>query len=319
MEPFLLQPACKDYLWGGTRLKTEYNKQCDLVPLAETWECSIHPDGPSVVRNGEFKGQSLSDVLKVHPEFIGEKAEGIFSILVKLIDAKQNLSVQVHPGDAYAREHEGDNGKTEMWYVLDADDGAQLVSGFAHNVTAKQLRESINDGNLSKHLQKVSVHKGDVFFIPAGTIHAIGGGIMIAEIQESSNITYRVYDYDRKDRDGNRRPLHFDKAIDVLDIKKADEVRQKPRLIRYFPGCAREILCRCQYFETERIQISMATSFSVRETSFQVILCLEGCGGIETGNSYKPLRFKKGDCVFLPAGIGRCHVVGNLELLKIRC
>lgn len=322
MEPMLLKPEGKDYLWGGTRLRTEYNKQINLTPLAETWECSVHPDGPSLVTNGEFAGMTLDKVLATHPEYMGSKIdpESGFPILVKFIDAEKDLSVQVHPSDEYAREHEHQNGKTEMWYVMNAQPGASLVCGFAHDVTAEQLRKAIETGTLSKHLQKTPVHKGDVFFMPAGTIHAIGAGALIAEIQENSNVTYRVYDYDRVDKNGQKRELHFDKAVEVLDMKASDTMGQKPRMVHYYPGCSREVLCRCKYFETERIQVTKGFAFSVLDTSFQVLLCLEGSGGIEVNDgTQRPVRFSKGDCIFLPANLGRCHVIGEATLLKVRC
>jgi mannose-6-phosphate isomerase len=274
-----------------------------------------------MVANGEFSGQTLDKVLEAHPEFLGDRVdakEGL-PILVKLIDAERDLSVQVHPDDDYALKHENQKGKTEMWYVLDAKPGATLVHGFAHNVTEHQLKNAIKTGTLSKHLQKVKVNKGDLFYIPAGTVHAIGAGILIAEIQENSNVTYRVYDYDRVDKDGNKRELHIDKAVSVMDMKSGAEVRQQPRIIKYYPGCSREMLCRCKYFEVERIQVSKGFSFSVTDSSFQVLLCLDGNGGIETAENNKPLRFSKGDCLFLPSGIGRCYVLGDTTLLKIRC
>lgn len=315
MEPMLLSPAGKDYLWGGIRLKTEFEKDLPLTPLAETWECSIHPDGPSTVRNGTYAGRKLANVLREHPEYLGKRVSGELPVLVKLIDAEQDLSVQVHPNDEYARAHENDNGKTEMWYVLDAKPGARLVHGFSHDVTAEQLKVAIEDGTLSKHLQYVPVKKGDVFFIPPGTIHAIGAGVLLAEVQESSNITYRVYDYNRRDK---KRPLHFDKAVEVLNMQPEGDVRQKHRLTRYYPGCSREILGRCEFFELERIQVTKGFSFTVSENSFQILLCIDGDGGLETPELRRPLRFKKGDCLFLPAGIGRCYILGATTLLKIR-
>lgn len=321
-EPMLLRPAGKDYLWGGTRLKTEYNKEIDMEPLAETWECSVHPDGPSRIVTGRYKGWTLDKVLQEHPEFMGTKVDhnSGFPVLMKFIDAAGDLSVQVHPDDEYAREHEHQNGKTEMWYVMDARPGAKLVCGFAHDVTEEQLRCGVEEGDLSKHLQKVDVYKGDVFFIPAGTVHAIGAGILIAEIQENSNLTYRVYDYDRVDRNGKKRELHFDKAMEVLNRKAGADVRQKPRIMHYYPGCSRELLCRCKYFETERIQMVREFSFSVLQTSFQVLLCLEGSGSVEVeGEGPEKILFSKGDCIFLPAGLGRCHVAGKAAMLKVRC
>lgn len=321
-EPMLLRPVGKDYLWGGTRLKTEYNKEIDMEPLAETWECSVHPDGPSRIVTGRYKGQTLDKVLQDHPEYMGTKVDrnSGFPVLMKFIDAAGDLSVQVHPDDEYAREHEHQNGKTEMWYVMDARPGAKLVCGFAHDVTEEQLRRGVEEGDLSKHLQKIDVYKDDVFFIPAGTVHAIGTGILIAEIQENSNLTYRVYDYDRVDRNGKKRELHFDKAMEVLNRKAGADVRQKPRIMHYYPGCSRELLCRCKYFETERIQVVREFSFSVLQTSFQVLLCLEGSGSVEVeGEDTKKILFSKGDCIFLPADLGRCHVAGKATMLKVRC
>ncbi|MEO2263765.1 type I phosphomannose isomerase catalytic subunit [Dorea sp. YH-dor228] len=321
MEILKLLPAGKDYLWGGTRLRDEYGKRIDLTPLAETWECSVHSDGPSVVGNGEFKGKNLAEVLEQHPEYIGTKvADGKLPVLVKFIDAKQDLSVQVHPDDEYARKYEHQNGKTEMWYVIDADEGAELIYGFRHKVTPEILREAVVTGTLDKHLQKAEVHKGDVFYVPAGTVHGIGAGILIAEIQESSNVTYRVYDYDRVDKNGKKRELHFDKAVQVMNMGVAPDVKQKPRMVKYYAGCSRELLCRCKYFEAERIQVTKGFSFSVREESFQILMCLDGYGQVETMDAeLKPLRFSKGETVFIPAGIGRCMVIGEAGLIKIRC
>lgn len=321
MEILKLQPCGKDYLWGGTRLRDEYGKKIDLTPLAETWECSVHPDGPSVIANGEFKGQTLAEVLKQHSEYLGKKVKnGVLPVLVKFIDAKKDLSVQVHPDDDYALEHEGDNGKTEMWYVIDAEEGASLIYGFQHKVSEEILRKAVKTGTLDKHLQKVEVHKGDTYFVPAGTVHGIGAGILLAEIQESSNVTYRVYDYDRVDKNGQKRELHFDKAVLVMNMKIQKQLERKCRLTHYYPGCSREMLCRCKCFETEKINVKTGFSFSVKDESFQVLLCLSGNGQVESADGeMRPVRFVKGDCLFLPAGIGRCYLLGDAELLKIRC
>ncbi|MDU4958409.1 MAG: mannose-6-phosphate isomerase, class I [Agathobacter rectalis] len=298
-----------------------HSPRAHLTPLAETWECSVHPDGPSYVANGIYKGQTLAEVLNAHSEYLGTKVEnGELPVLVKFIDAKKDLSVQVHPDDAYARKHEGDNGKTEMWYVVDADEGAHLIYGFQHKVTEEILRKAIETGTLDKHLQKVEVHKGDTYFVPAGTVHGIGKGILVAEIQESSNVTYRVYDYDRVDKNGKKRELHFDKAVQVMDMNVEPDVSQKPRIVKYYSGCSRELLCRCKYFETERIQVTKGFAFSVMDTSFQVLMCLNGYGEVQTMDAeQKPMRFSKGETLFLPAGMGRCLVVGDAELIKVRC
>lgn len=322
MEIMKLLPAGKDYLWGGTRLREEYGKKIDMEPLAETWECSVHPDGESIVANGSYTGETLARVLKEHPEYLGDKVgeQKELPILIKFIDAKKDLSVQVHPDDAYARIHENQNGKTEMWYVMDAREGASLIYGFAHPVTPELLRDAVEKGTLSKHLQKIPVQKGDVYYVPAGMVHGIGEGILVAEIQESSNVTYRVYDYDRIDKNGRKRELQFDKAVEVMDMREAPLLHRKPRMIHYYPGCSRELLCRCEYFETERIQMSRGMAFSVLGSSFQVLLCLEGEGEVESSiGNQRPVRFAKGDCLFLPAGLGRCHILGEAVLLKTRC
>jgi mannose-6-phosphate isomerase len=315
-----LKPVGKDNLWGGNRLKAEYYKNIPVTPLAESWECSAHPDGPSTVVNGTFAGRTLDKVLEQHPEYLGTKVDKRYGlpILVKFIDAEKHLSIQVHPEDDFARKTENDFGKTEMWYVLDATEDAFLVHGFAHDVNESMLRKSVADGDLDKHLNKVKVHKGDVFFTPAGTIHGIGAGCLIAEIQESSNVTYRVYDYNRTDKNGQKRELHFDKAVQIVNMKAAEPYKQKARLVHYYPGCSRELLCRCKYFETVRINVTKGVAFTVRDSSFQALLCINGDGGLETGEYQKPLRFKKGDCIFIPAGLGRCFVIGECELLKVR-
>lgn len=320
MEPILLIPSGKDYLWGGEQLKTEYGKNIDIFPLAETWECSAHPNGPSYAASGRYQGQSLIEMIDNHPEWLGTKNTNGFPVLIKFIDAAKDLSVQVHPTDEYAELHEnGQSGKTEMWYVLEAVPGAKLVWGFEHKVTTDLLKKNIDDGSLAKDLHYVPVHKGDVFLIKAGTVHAIGAGIVLAEIQESSNLTYRLYDYNRVGKDGKMRELHFDKAVQVLNMNPIKHTEQPHRVVRYYYGCSRELLCRCKYFETERIKVTKGFSFSVLSTSFQVLLCIDGEGGLETDGSNRPLRFKKGNCIFLPADMGRCHVIGDCELLKVRC
>lgn len=320
MEPMLLQPVGKETIWGGDRLKNEFHKSFNIENLGETWECSVHSHGSSVVVNGEFRGQSLKSVLAAHPEFMGSKVPDgeELPILVKFIDAKQDLSLQVHPDDDYSSKNEQQKGKTEMWYVMDAVPGSRLVHGFMHKMTKKLLLEALADGSILEQIQQVEVKDGDVFFTPAGTIHGIGAGCLIAEIQENSDVTYRVYDYDRLDKNGQKRELHLDKALEVMNYSIGESLKQKPRLVHYYPGSSREILCRCKYFDTEKIKVTKGMAFSVLDTSFQVLLCLDGEAGIETSAYSKPLRFKKGDCIFLPAGLGRCFVIGECEFLKVR-
>lgn len=264
-RPFLLSPAAKDYIWGGTRLREEYNKHIDVTPLAETWECSTHPDGPSRVASGAFAGEKLVDVLRAHPEFIGTHpktdGEGGLPVLIKFIDAARDLSVQVHPSDEYARTHEhGQLGKTEMWYVLEAAPGASLVYGFRQDLTRAMLAASLEDDTVEQYLQKVEIHRGDVFLIESGTVHAIGAGAMIVEIQESSNLTYRMYDYHRLGKDGKPRELHIAKALDVVDLRQKPLPEQLQRACEEHDGYSVELLEQCKYFRTERIHLDTLLS-----------------------------------------------------------
>ena len=258
-KPFLLRPVGKDYLWGGNRLNDDFSKGINMEPLAETWECSTHPDGTNIVASGEFAGMLLTEVLKSNPEFIGthpRTKDGI-PILIKFIDAKKDLSVQVHPDDRYAEVHEnGQLGKTEMWYVLDAAKDARLFWGLHHEMNQVSIKKSIREGTFERYLQKISVKPGDVFYVEAGTIHAIGAGILIAEIQESSNLTYRLYDYDRVDKDGKKRKLHIEKALAVANLSGVKEPVQPMRVLNYKPGWASELLCRCKNFQVERVLIN---------------------------------------------------------------
>lgn len=317
--PFLLKPAYKDYLWGGDRLKSEYNKDTDISPLAESWECSVHKDGESLVASGEYAGKTLKEVLREHPEYIGthpDKELG-FPLLIKLIDAKEDLSIQVHPDDEYAREHEnGEYGKYEMWYVLEAEKDARIIYGFSHDCTKEQLRQAIDNGTITRHLQRVNVKKGDIFFVPPGTVHAIGRGIVIAEIQESSDLTYRLYDYNRIDKNGNTRKLHIDKALDVLNVKKSTEPKRPLRLLKYRAGYAGELLTRCQYFEAHRLLLNEEAVIEADAYSFHVLLCTEGSGTMCFENEIMQIR--KGDCIFVPANSCKITVTGKAELLDVR-
>ena len=325
-KPFLLKPAGKDYLWGGSRLNDDFAKEIDMTPLAETWECSTHPDGPSIVNSGVHKGLILSDVLREHPEYLGlhssEKKE--LPILIKFIDAKNDLSVQVHPDDSYAMVNEkGANGKTEMWYVMDATKNARLIYGLSHNTDRETIKKSIEQGTLEKYLQKVPVKKDDVFYIAPGTIHAIGAGALIAEVQENSNITYRLYDYDRIDKTGRKRELHIKKALDVANLKGTDAPRQNLRVLKYRQGCATEFLYRCKYFQVERMlvnteRIRKMVSFQTTDLSFEVLLCLDGCGSISFEKN-EVLHFFRGDCIFVPAASVPIKIHGSAQFLKVSC
>lgn len=322
-RPFLLRPAGKDYLWGGRRLKDDFCKDISLTLLAETWECSTHPDGPSTVaETGDF----LSNVLKQHPEYIGThpKMKDGLPILIKFIDADRKLSIQVHPSDEYARVHEnGQSGKTEMWYVIDAEPGSSVVYGFKTDMTRERVQRALHAGTIEKYLQFVPVYPGDVFFVESGTVHAIGAGILLAEIQESSNLTYRLYDYGRLDKDGNPRQLHIEQALACMNYKSSAEPRQTMRVLRYRRGYASEILSRCQYFQVERVLLNTErvhdlVPYRTGSTSFEVLLCIRGCGTLIERDS-GGINFFKGDCIFVPADSIPMKLHGRAELLKITC
>jgi len=330
-RPFLLKPCGKDYLWGGSRLKEEYHKYINMSPLAETWECCAHPDGTSIVANGPFAGELLTDVLEKCPNYLGshpDKNMGL-PILVKLIDAKENLSIQVHPDDAYAAVHEnGSLGKTELWYVLDAEEDTELTYGFVRDMDAQTLAQALKSGTIEKYLQRVKVRKDDVFYVKAGTVHGIGAGALIAEIQENSNITYRLYDYNRFDKDGKKRELHWERAMEAADLRAAGNPRQPMRVLKYKKGCASELLCRCQYFQVERLLLNTeeqrGIAYQTDETSFEVLLCVDGEGvlseGKETcGERKQEIVFRKGDSIFVPADSVPLTLTGRAQLLKIHC
>ena len=310
LNPVKLSPAFKDYLWGGVRLKSEFNKQCDLDRVAESWELSAHKDGQSIVSDGDCKGLTLTEYV----ETIGREALGTasakydyFPLLIKLIDAKGDLSVQVHPSDAYALEHEGEYGKTEMWYVLDCDEGAALYYGFTRDVTREEYENAIKEGRLTEILNRVDVKRGDVFFIPAGTVHAIGAGILICEIQQNSNTTYRVYDYNRRDKDGNLRPLHVAKALEVSCLQKSPDLPATP-------DGADVLLASCEYFEVRRLRIDGETTLTADTSSFISLMATDGRGTLTYDGGSLP--FTKGDSLFIPAQSATFTISGQCELIQ---
>lgn len=309
MSILKLNPACKDYIWGGHRLTEEYGIAYDGEVLAEAWELSCHPDGPSVIANGEWAGKTLTeyieaqgwDVLGTHCRRFRE-----FPILIKFIDAKQNLSIQVHPDNRFALEMEGQYGKTEMWYVMDAQEGAFLYYGFKEEITKEEFASRIREDTLPEVLNAVSVKKGDVLFIESGTLHAIGQGIMIAEIQQNSNVTYRVYDYGRVGKDGKKRDLQIEKALAVTNR------RPVIRSGKNYPHIA-----DCDYFTVDKLNldgdIMSRVEGNVSKDSFVSVLILGGEGTIICGEECVP--YQKGDSLFLAAGSGAYQIAGTCDAL----
>ncbi len=314
-----LKPALKDYLWGGTKLKTDFGFQSDMEKVAEGWMLSCHKDGENTVENGEYKGKTLSEVIELcGRDILGKNGLkfDFFPILIKLIDAKNDLSVQVHPDNEYALRVEGEYGKTECWYILDCEDGAELIYGFNREISSEEFRKRIEDNTFLEVVNKVKVHKGDMFFIEAGTLHAIGSGILLAEIQQNSNTTYRVYDYQRRDKDGNLRPLHIDKAVDVTKCEKPKfGIKPIGEKIKTASG-TEQMLTKCDLFTVKEYTTDGTLNLISDENSFVSLLVTDGKGTVEC--SGEKLSVRKGDSLFVSADSGKITINGKLNIIETK-
>lgn len=309
MYAMKILPAFKDYLWGGNRLESEFGFKSGFDKTAEAWILSSHADGDNVIENGEFKGETLRNILSEHPEFIKKGNTADFPILIKFIDAKDNLSIQVHPDEDYAVKNEGDHGKTEAWYILDADEDAELILGFKNIISKEELKEAVENDTILESVNSVKVKKGEIYFIPSGTMHAIGKGILICEIQQNSNVTYRLYDYGRL-QNGKKRPLHVEKALDVLDFTPY-------QLDNSYDENADVInLVTCDIFILNKLNVKGEKSRIADENSFVSLVCAEGNGTLTLdGNAYD---IKKGDSYFIPAQAGEFKISGNLSVFETK-
>lgn len=299
MEILKLYPECKDNIWGGVKLKEKYGKQTDKDPVAESWELSFHKDGPTRLANGKTLQESVTETE------LGKNCKDFpfFPMLVKLIDAKQDLSVQVHPSDAYALKNENSFGKTEMWYIVEAEKGAGIYLGFKKDVTREEYETAIRNNTLTELLNFFEVKAGDCYFIPSGTIHAIGTGCLICEIQQNSNLTYRVYDYGRKDKNGKERELHVDKALKVTNLERYEYA---PLKLSTEQG---ELLGLSRYFTTTSVCVCGEKTLKADKNSFKCITCVEGCGKV--GGT----KIALGDSLFVPAGYGEVKLEGDMNLI----
>lgn len=316
LYPLKLKAPLKDYIWGGTRLKSEYGKETDLPTIAESWELSCHQAGLNIIENGIFKGQTLPECIShLGKKIIGTKAASLdyFPLLIKLIDAHDNLSVQVHPNDDYAQAVEGEPGKTEMWYIVDAEPDAKLIYGFKNKISRDEFEKRITDNTLLDICNQVSVKKGDVFFISSGTLHAIGKGILIAEIQQNSNTTYRVYDYGRKGKDGNPRELHIAKALTVTDLHPPAQKKGAIGSISIFSDYKIKLLSQCSLFTVYLFTIAGNCTLCADNESFHSLLVLNGELCLDAPN--ESLILKKGDSVFIPASMGDYRINGMGEFI----
>lgn len=313
MEILKLNPVFKDYIWGGTRLRDDFGLKTDINPVAEGWMLSCHKDGMNTIDGGEYDGKTLESVIKEggKSKIAGTNSEKFpyFPVLIKLIDAKDNLSVQVHPDNEYAARVEHEFGKTEMWYVLDAAPGATLIYGFKNKIGKEEFKQAIESNTLLDVLNVVEVKKGDMFFIEAGTVHAIGKGALIAEIQQNSNSTYRVYDYGRLGKDGKPRELHIQKAIDVSKTEPAKYGTKPFGKKEEISGGTRQMLTECPLFSVYNYELCGKVELNANEESFNHILVVDGSGKI-AGR-----EFKKGDSFFVPANYGNYEIDGNGEFI----
>ncbi len=314
--PLKLTYTAKTALWAGKRLKEEFGKKSEFDTVSESWELSVRDDEMAKICNGEAEGLTLREYFDacgyscVTPSF---GKDDRFPLLVKLIDAADILSVQVHPDDSYAYAYEGgDSGKTEMWYIIDALPNARLVYGLRDGVSKEDFASAVAEKRLDEVMNYVDVKKGQTYFIPAGMVHAIGAGILIAEIQQNSDLTYRVYDFDRVGADGKLRPLHVEKSIAVTRPFDDSEIDA----IRYARGKADgvgELLANSEYFKVQRLILDGEAKLAVGEESFMSVLCLEG--GVELFANGEAYTVCKGDSYFLPAGMGEFSVKGNATLI----
>ncbi|MBM7709416.1 mannose-6-phosphate isomerase, class I [Enterococcus lemanii] len=309
MQPLFMQPVFQEKIWGGNRLRTVFGFEIPNDKIGEDWAISAHPHGVSVIENGPYKGQTLDQLWAQHKELFGNPTEEVFPLLIKILDAEDDLSVQVHPDDAYGLKHEGELGKTECWYIIDAAPGAEIIYGH-HAQTREELAAMINEGRWDDLLTRVPVKKGDFFYVPSGTIHAIGKGIMILETQQSSDTTYRVYDYDRKDDSGNPRELHIQQSVDVTTVPakapalNIQEVRKgNSAVVTYV---------KTDFFNVYEWQVKGALSFS-KQAPYTLATVIDGFGQlVVNGETYE---LKMGTSFILPAQIENWEVQGELTII----
>lgn len=315
MSLYFLKPALKETIWGGNKLKDEYGFKTDLPNIAEAWMLSGHPDGQSTVIGGKYDGKNLSDVI-TDDDLGTHKPENTddFPVLIKFIDAKRDLSVQVHPDDKYAAAHEKDvRGKTEAWYIIDAEPDAKLIYGFKEKISKQEFEDSIYNNTLLDKVNLVNVKKGDVAFIESGTLHAIGKGIFLAEVQQSCNTTYRVYDYNRPGKDGKPRELHIKKAVDVTKTEPP-KYSLAPKGERTAVGSNFiTLLMECRYFRSSLLELDGSFTTNADKTSFISFIVIDGEGFVTACGEKR--RFKKGDSILVTAGSGQVKLTGGAEIL----
>lgn len=315
LYPLQFEPILKERIWGGTKLKSVLNKPITSDITGESWELSTVEGDVSVVSNGEFKGKSLTELIDDNPnELLGTAVYARFGkqfpLLFKYLDAREDLSIQVHPNDELAKKRHNSFGKTEMWYVMQADEGARIIVGFKEDSSPKEYLKHLEDDTLVAILDDVKVKPGDVFFLETGTVHAIGAGLVVAEIQQTSDITYRLYDFNRKDAQGNSRELHIDLALDAINYNKVNTYKSYSKE----PNQCNSVL-DCPYFTTNFIPLDGKLDLHKTGDSFTVLMCVDGSFEMEYSNT--AFQYKKGDTVLIPASLKTFIINGKASILEI--
>ncbi|MGV3696620.1 type I phosphomannose isomerase catalytic subunit [Flavobacterium sp.] len=315
LYPLQFEPILKERIWGGTKLKTYLNKPISSEITGESWEISTVENDVSIVANGSFKGKPFKDLINEFPEAVlGSKVYAEFGkqfpLLFKYLDAREDLSIQLHPNDELAKKRHNSFGKTEMWYVMQADENARLIVGFKKKSSPEEYLKHIHNKTIVDILDTKTVKKGDVFFLETGTIHAIGAGIVVAEIQQTSDITYRIYDFDRVDANGNKRELHVDLSLEAINYETIDAERKYGKV----ENIANEIV-DCKYFTTNFIPLQGETTVYKHGESFTVYMCVDGDFRLVSGR--ETYTYKKGDTVLIPASLTDFQLSGVASLLEI--
>lgn len=315
--PIKFQPILKDKIWGGDKLVNNLNKKSNLKDIGESWEISDVEGDVSVVKNGPLKGRSLKELLETYKgDLLGKNNFANFGtnfpLLIKFIDAKQDLSVQVHPNDELSKMRHNSFGKTEMWYIMQADEGSRLILGFNKTIKAEDYVKLLEEKKIMSVLNDVPVEKGDAFFIETGTVHAIGAGIVLAEIQQTSDITYRIYDFDRVDDAGNERELHTELAIDALNFSDKIDTERNYSSTK---NSLNEVV-KCEYFKTNFIPVEGALELDYSATdSFVIFMCVEGNATISVEGTTETINF--GETILIPATAKNVIIKGDCNLLEV--
>lgn len=313
MNIIFMEPIYKDYIWGGDNLKKKMNKDTPLEKTAESWEISSNKNGICKIKNEEYKNKSLKDLFEdknIKEKIFGRKCNNLneFPLLIKFIDAKENLSIQVHPDDKYAKENGLGSGKTEMWYIIECGENSKIIGGLNTNLAKNELKDIIERDNIKNYLNYIDIKQGDSIYIPAGTVHAILKDTLICEIQQNSDITYRVYDWDRKDKEGKSRQLHKKEAIETIKTEKM------PKIVNSRKGLQSQKIAQSEFFEVEKIDSKQCYIDYSNLDTFYAINVIEGNGNIETPSHIYELQ--KGDSFLVPATLGEYKINGDMKLLK---